>query len=482
MRISEMYHLGVTQGGLDFVDIDPTTDTPAYIDPKAISLQRGQWSTSCQAMLQSFFDYLLKTIRDGTSSEIRDLVKSLSEPNETHLGQSKFESKGRGLGGGRRSIEVIEALRQSKAGTSGLLRDLEDTVLFIPGIGRDIVSDMTTNIIRGQLILYTQNMCDHYQIPMETQHSGLIWDHIAKKWKEADVLLPRSDDKKLLLVPKSIVRFKSITSKDAYYRDYLRPVYEDLELHKSASDLVETLKGGRKRVLKGKLDQLLGTSKPEIAANSIPHPSALDAYKLSITPQSAPPPSEAEFTAATGSPQVDVQELLNAVGAIAPGRSGATSYHRAIVDLLNALFDTSLGNERIEKEIHGGRKRIDITYDNIETHGFFSWIAQHYSAATIVVECKNYSGEIANNEFDQLTGRFSPDRGQVGILVCRSIKNRKLAEDRCRDSAKDKRGYCLILTDDDLAEVVKLHTADKISLREYKQHPLLRKQFDYLID
>ena len=40
-----------------------------------------------------------------------------------------------------------------------------------------------------------------------------------------------------------------------------------------------------------------------------------------------------------------------------------------------------------------------------------------------MVECKNYSRDLKNPELEQLSGRFSPRRGQVGIAACRTIED-----------------------------------------------------------
>jgi len=65
----------------------------------------------------------------------------------------------------------------SKAIQSGKITDLEDFRLFIPGIGKDKVSDMTTNLIRGSLITYTQAQCKLHKIKLTAGVSaGPIWD------------------------------------------------------------------------------------------------------------------------------------------------------------------------------------------------------------------------------------------------------------------------------------------------------------------
>jgi hypothetical protein len=131
----------------------------------------------------------------------------------------------------------------------------------------------------------------------------------------------------------------------------------------------------------------------------------------------------------------------------------------------------------MEFPIHDGRKRIDITYENISTSGFFNWVCKHYVAPLIFVECKNYSGDPGNPELDQLGGRFSPRRGQVGLLLCRGLAEKALFVDRCRDTAADGRGYIVPLDDQDLAQLVEEVKAEPGG-REFR---LLAERFQELI-
>jgi hypothetical protein len=53
-----------------------------------------------------------------------------------------------------------------------------------------------------------------------------------------------------------------------------------------------------------------------------------------------------------------------------------------------------------------------------------------------------------------MAGRFSPSRGQFGIITCRSFAKKELFIQRCRDTANDQRGFILPLDDDDLRALV----------------------------
>jgi hypothetical protein len=93
------------------------------------------------------------------------------------------------------------------------------------------------------------------------------------------------------------------------------------------------------------------------------------------------------------------------------------------------------------------------------------------------VECKNYGGELANPEVDQLAGRFSPLRGRVGLLVHRGYGDKDLLIKRCRDTALDNRGFIIVLDDADLEELVDARRQNPYSVT----FDLLRQRFDQLV-
>jgi hypothetical protein len=138
----------------------------------------------------------------------------------------------------------------------------------------------------------------------------------------------------------------------------------------------------------------------------------------------------------------------------------------------------NLTNPIVQHEIHDRRKRIDITYTNMAINGFFQWAAKHYPAPHVFVECKNYTRDLGNPELDQLAGRFSPSRGKIGLIVCRGFENKDLFIERCRDTAKDDRGFIVPLDDGDLRHLV----AERESNPLYSDFPLIRDRFGRLLD
>jgi hypothetical protein len=480
MRVSEYFNLGLTQPYLDFVDVDVEKDVRYYIDPTALLIPGDAWSSECVSAIQDFFQRVVSHLAAGRHDAAARLMAYLSEPNETHLGQSQgSRSRGRGLGE-YRAYDVVDALEESGAIGTGLLQDLEDTILMIRGIGLDMISDITTNIIRSQLIAYTQEVAAVYGIPT-TPHvnSGYLWNSQQGIWTNRYVSLPMGPAGKLLLTPKAIVRRELTYNYNDYFNNYILPFLEDREIA-AGSGLVRVLKSGPRKgqaiVTKKDLREKYGDSKTVVVDLTKQNPALLEQYRAARRQRPKPPLIHSEFDGAEGENTVPWSELLEQTVSVPRGSNDASLYHDRITKLLTVLFYPALVFPHKEEKIHQGRKRIDIAFTNAATHGFFQWVAQHHAAANVFVECKNYSSDLANPELDQLSGRFSPSRGQVGLLLCRHLEDKELFIQRCRDTALDGRGFIIPLDDDDLAALV------QIGDDRDEQFASLKARFDQLVN
>lgn len=484
MRVSDYFSLKTTQPSLDFVDVDLEKDIRLFIDPSALYLLTTEWGSRCRNLIKSFFGTVLESIKNGDNDGAKKLLAQLSEPNETHLGLSRNKSQGRGMGSSL-AEQMWRSLERSDAVKTGIITDLEDTVLLVDGIASDIISDVVTNIIREPLLEYTIKICREYNIPLEEHTTLKLWSPTKKEWVYKDmpqiIVSTLNKTKRLILVPKAIVR-KSI-SYDAgkYYNKYL---LEELQEEAAARGLVRILKNGESRLIpkneikKSHLSNDGRIHEKEQNRKLTPsRPEVLCRYKEEINNNPTPVLSHGEIADETGAPVPNWDSLLNKLLAIKPGNEEAKKYEKAVYDLLTALFYPWLTYPEPQTKIHNGRKIIDITFTNVAQEGFFKWLKDSYPAPHIFIECKNYNTDIENPELDQMAGRFSPSRGKIGIIICRQIENRKKIEDSCRDTANDSRGYIIVLDDENIKDLVKdIKTKDS----EYKLD-ILRKKFDKLI-
>jgi hypothetical protein len=476
MRVSDFYKLPYRQDGLDFVDVDIVGDDPLFVDPRALRTLHTPWADECVSLIQDFFGVVLTATRDGSDKDAIVLLRHLREPNETHLGLSRGAAKGRALGPVS-ARDLWEALVGSEAIRSGLLEDLEETVLMIEGVSFDIVSDIATNIIREPLIRFTQEQAELYDIPMQDVDSGPLWDPGASQWTQRFERLPTPDGRKLILVPKVIARRKLHYEPSDYFSNYVLTFLMEEEISAN-SELVHLLKDGTPRVTKKDLVAKYGAGKHIAVEITKRHPEILDQFRIDKQKQ-GPVPLDHEALAAemAGTPVPDWDALLLAVTSVAPGGPGAAADHPAIQPRLTPLFHPDLVLPRRETPLHEGRKRIDLTYSNMAQSGFFAWVATHHPAMYVLIECKNYAGDPANPELDQLAGRFGPSRGRVGILVCRPFEDKDLFIKRCRDTASDQRGFIMPLDDGDLTMLVERRRVGDVA----GLFNVLKERFDQIV-
>lgn len=453
-RFSEHFHLKRSQAELDFVDIYINDDIPLYIDPYVFKVRNDIWSVECNNLIVDYFSTVINAIKGKNVAYAKRLLEQLSEPRETHLGLGKGSISGKGVSG-KQANDLYDRISKSKAVKSGKLSDISDCELMIPGISFDKVSDISTNIIREKLIEYTQAQCRLYGIPMREVPSGRIWSPIEKRWQNGYyVELPVIKGQKIILVPKHCVTFKmALSSKEFYEKDILE--YIQAEHIDAMTSLVEVLKNGKRRVtkksLKGQPEYQM--SKEFIYAFCNEHPDILESYKKRKQTVTT---LEADICDID---ETDIAEsLIYELTSIEPGSENAGNFHILSIGVLEFLFYPHLMYPRKEHEVHEGRKRIDITFHNAATKGFWEQIrtSPQLASSLVMIECKNYTNDIKNPELDQMSGRFSNLRGWFGIVLCRKFVDKNRFIQRCKDTAADGRGIIVCLDDEDIISMLKL--------------------------
>ena len=457
MRISELFDLKKTQHELDFVDIDIDSDIPLFLDPYFIS--KGDFPLALEAhlLLKSFFECLLNALRENRYAEAEELFSHLGETNEVCLGYSQSKPRGRGMGP-TDATKIFKSLKSSHALKTGVMEDIEDFRIFVKNVDRDKMSDMTANIIKKQLIDYTQSQCNLWGIKLTPDTpSGFFWDRDTCTWDITYTNMLIVDGRKILLVPKRIVSYSTMYTPQRYLQHFVLNYYQNEHL-KLNSSLVKRRKDKTpyvtKKSVREKILEDSDINKDWLAEFTAKHPSVFAKFrqKTKDSIQSVP-----NTDLSTISIREISEYLICQLQSISPGKDEATIYHRTIVGILELLFYPFLCNPVIEKEIHEGRKRIDILFDNCAEEGFFFRLSNTHGIPSrfIVIECKNYSREVENPELDQIGGRFSPNRGQMGIIACRSADDFTTLLKRCTDTYKDSRGLIIPLLDEDFYELLR---------------------------
>lgn len=453
MRISERFNLKKSQYELDFVDVDTATDTPLFLDPYFIAKSDFPFASEAHLLLRSYFECLLGALKDDRIEDAEELFCHLGETNEICLGFSRSAPQGKGMGPSD-AARIFKSLKESRALKTGIMEDIEDFRIFVDNVDKDKMSDMTANIIKKQLIEYNKSQCILWKIPMTSEvPSGYYWNRQTNTWENSYTDMLVINNQKLLLVPKRIVSFSKEYTSQKYLQHFVLNYLQNEQLRLNGPLVQRRRDKARTRYVtkksvreKEEIEQTI--DKNWLAQFTEKHPEIFRDFRQKTKTKIRP-------ISNTDIAFEDVSSLCSflekRLREIPPGGKTATAYHRTIVGIMELLFYPNLCAPTIEQEIHDGRKRIDIVFDNCAESGFFFRLCNTHDVPSrfIIVECKNYSRDVANPELDQIGGRFSPNRGKMGIITCRTIDDMDTFISRCSDTYCDSRGLIIPLVDED---------------------------------
>jgi hypothetical protein len=477
MKISERFDLEANQFTLDFVDINTDGDTRLFLDPSFIGLKKNRWAESASRTIRSFFETFVDLYRAGQTEDARALLQNLHEPNETCLGLSKGHPRGNAIGEGD-GDKLFVSIAQSRAMDTGIIEDLEDFRLFVPGIDKDKISDMTTNIIRRHLISYTQEQAEIWGIPLtDGVATGPYWSSASRQWEFDYAAMLVIEDRPILLTPKSIVSYAKRYSAAKYHSKFVVEFVRNEHLRIGGA-LVQYRKNGAPFVTKKDIiREEAPLHKEFLATFTERHPEVFADFKEWFSQMSSSIPNRELDDI---EPHAVVTYLKRRLREIQPGRDHAADYHRTSMSILELVFYPDVVSPKKEREIHQGRKRVDFTMENAAPTGFFNRLPtiHRIPSSYIFIECKNYSTDVANPEIDQLAGRFDVNKGQVGLLLCRTVDDMPLLLQRCADAFDARRDVLIPMTDEDLVRMLDAY----LDSSEAPYEALLAERFRAIVD
>lgn len=251
-------------------------------------------------------------------------------------------------------------------------------------------------------------------------------------------------------MPKGIVSYVKSYTPNYYYQHFVLNFLQS-EHQRLRTALVQKRANGALYVTKKDIEEENPNSKEFLRKFSLKHPHILELFKARL-----------EVKPLQNNEIVDIniaqiaESISNRLTQIPTGNEAATEFHNLILGALELLFYPDLVMPVKEQEIHQGRKRIDIMFENASSKGILYRLqdTMDVPCSYVSIECKNYTKDIANPELDQIAGRFSPQRGKLGFIVCRKLNDRELFIQRCRDTHRDQRGLIIILEDADILDLL----------------------------
>jgi hypothetical protein len=188
-------------------DVSLVSDLPLFVDP---FLLFHSAKPEYQQLHAGIIDYL-RFLRDKARPDLdRALIASwyrFKEVKQNWLGFTQFSNLGSGLGADFAQAlhgalgSILSNFGQEQI-TSG--SHLEKLALIKGGVGRDNISDFTTNLIKGYLLEYTQQFAREHLKPEQCDTfaaTRAVFNYGTESWETRSYCLPRYDNDFVLLTP-----------------------------------------------------------------------------------------------------------------------------------------------------------------------------------------------------------------------------------------------------------------------------------------
>ena len=209
-------------------NISLVVDLPLFVDPFLLFDSGKSEFKSLHDDIIKYLAYLRDLNLGGNAgvAQLRSLF-CFKEVHQNWLGFSQSDNKGRGLG--------LDFARTLAEGLQALFRDfgiekitrgshLEKLCLIKAGVGRDMISDLTANLIKGFLCEYTQSFAREH---LQPQHLATFavpraqFNYELGVWITRRYELPRFRGDYVLLTPKEILTKDEIwINKEDFVREY----------------------------------------------------------------------------------------------------------------------------------------------------------------------------------------------------------------------------------------------------------------------
>lgn len=215
MKLYFSDYFGVSEEALEShgaFNVSLVTDLPLFIDPFLLfHSSRDEYRALHDGIIRYLRFLRTKSESGGVSPSLVKAWYRFGEVKQNWLGFCESGNRGRGLG--REFAGALDANLVNVFGDFGRERitrgsHLEKLCLIRPGVGRDMISDFTTNLIKEYLLSYTQafaKKCVPAGHIREMSVDRVYFDYDLERWMPRTYWLPVHQDDFVILTPKDIL-------------------------------------------------------------------------------------------------------------------------------------------------------------------------------------------------------------------------------------------------------------------------------------
>jgi len=212
-------------------------DTLLFVDPFLIFQDEGEGWAFAHDKIMDYFNraFTLLAQSGNRPGQILNRVHTLMlfpEPKEFRLGYTAKSADGAGAGKGL-ARKVVSAMSGAIARGLEDIRHFEELGIFVERFNRDRISDVVCNLLKPELIRYTQQVCLDLNIPtqeMNIKHGA--FNELRQRWLASKCQVPVDPaGKPILLVPKRFLDELPVLDARNWYDSLDTGLRDDFNLH-----------------------------------------------------------------------------------------------------------------------------------------------------------------------------------------------------------------------------------------------------------
>jgi hypothetical protein len=425
-RLTDFHEIYRSQAELDFAIPFLDEDIPLYVDPFLLWKSPSLMDVSLHTQLISSFNYLNRLSKTRNQPEALHNLILASECDEVGLGVS---AKRAGKRIGQKTAKEVLSLFDTIPHYSQYgFTHFEEIQLYVQGISKDRISDMTCNFLKSFLIDFTVQECEKLGIPIEKVALGSLYSHHKNKFElDVSACLPVHPESKvpLIFVPKRWLRYNPWINFENYFSAYCPK--DEVHNRQGADDRVSVLTYNREN---------FGLVREYV---SLRERQSEDCQNDPLFKQI---------------PILSAKRKLEEIKKIPTGLiDGADKrYERAVTQLLASLLYPHLDFASEQVRSDSGVTIKDLVFYNNRDIEFLSDISKEYNTKQLVFEMKNVQ-KVERDHINQINRYLTNDYGSFGVILTRNPLPKPMFKNTI-DLWSGQRRCILALTDQDLELMV----------------------------
>lgn len=428
-RLTDYHGIHKNQADLDFAIQFFDEDIPLYVDPFLLWKSPSQQDNALHTTITNSFNHLNYLIKKKQEDEALSILINISECYEVGLGVSKTR-KGTKISK-KQAQETLNLFKDIPEYSQFGFTHFEIIQLYISGISKDRISDITCNYLKSFLIDYTIEQCELNKIPIE----GVILDSIYNyKTNKLDinqkVYLPVNPLTKepLIFTPKRWLRFNTWINYEDYFQKYCPR--DDIFNPDEPEERVKVLNFNRENygIIEGYIK-----------------------YKTKTSEDCKNDPLFSQI------PVLSAKRKLDQILKLNTGKEHGADmkYEELSASLLASLFYPHLDFAQTQSRTESGRHIRDLIFYNNRDIDFLDEIFIEYNNRQLVIEMKNVK-EISRDHINQLNRYMQDNIGNFGVFLTRNPLSKTMYENTINLWSSQRK--CIIaITDEDLKLMVEVY-------------------------